>query len=104
MEATASAPSDPSSLPAAAGAPVADTPAIAAVRALLDKHLRVLLTDGRVLVGRFQCFDKQRNVLLTETREYRKQSDGCLSESCRSLGIVLVPRRWIAACHAADVD
>ena len=31
---------------------------------LLDDLLRITLTDGRILVGKFVCFDKQRNVLL----------------------------------------
>ena len=74
-----------------------------AVRELLDNDLRVTLTDGRILVGTFSCFDKQRNVLLTNVSEYRKADDGRLG--CRrNLGIVLVPRRWITACHAAEVS
>ena len=72
---------------------------------LIDGLLRVTLTDGRVLVGTFSCFDKQRNILLQDAREFRiLPEDGGLSESSRSLGIVLVPRRWIAACHAPDVS
>ena len=74
-----------------------------AVRELLDNDLRVTLTDGRILVGTFSCFDKQRNVLLTNVSEYRKADDGRLG--CRrNLGIVLVPRRWITECHAAEVS
>ncbi len=67
------------------------------VRDHLDELLRVTLTDGRVLVGKFSCFDKQRNVLLIEAREQRLDTD-----LERHLGLVLVPRRWITACHAVD--
>lgn len=70
-----------------------------AVTALLDAPLRVTLTDGRILVGQFTCFDKQKNVLLTEVSEYRQQEGGVLGGR-RNLGIVLVPRGWITACHA----
>jgi small nuclear ribonucleoprotein (snRNP)-like protein len=31
----------------------------------------VTLTDGRVLVGLLQCVDKQGNLVLHSTREYR---------------------------------
>ena len=75
----------------------------AAVKELLDNHLRVTLTDGRILIGQFSCYDKQRNVLLTEVSEYRKGEDGRLGGR-RNLGIVLVPRRWISACHTAEVS
>ena len=78
--------------------------AIARVRdELLDGPLRVTLLDGRVLVGRFTCFDKQRNVLLTEAREQRDVLAGSHSSE-RHLGLVLVPWRWIASCHAATAS
>ena len=75
---------------------------VASVKELLDGPFKVTLTDGRILVGRFSCFDKQRNVLLTETLEYQDTSEPLPSRSGRNLGIVLVPRKWIAACHAAE--
>ena len=71
--------------------------ATAQLREHLDAAFRVGLSDGRVIIGRFSCFDKQRNVLLTEAREFR--TSDCAGKS-RNLGIVLVPRRWIVACHA----
>ena len=77
--------------------------AVEQVTELLDTPLRVTLVDGRVLIGQFSCFDKQRNVLLNEVREYRPAEDGRLGAS-RLIGIVLVPRRWISACHAPDVS
>ena len=70
---------------------------VAAVREHLDAPLRVTLTDKRILIGRFACFDKQRNVLLNEAREFRSTS--CEGRP-RSLGIVLVPWRWIVRCDA----
>jgi len=84
--------------------------AVASVREMLDSLLRVTLTDNRVLVGRFCCFDKQRNVLLNETLEQRftdgetVPSPPRAADFERHLGLVLVPRRHIAAVHALDSD
>ena len=68
----------------------------------LDKRLRVTLTDGRMVVGTFSCFDKQRNILLTETKELRSGSkpDELKPELERHLGIVLVPRKHYVAVQA----
>ena len=93
---------------AASSSPDADGPAVASVRGLLDGLLRVTLADNRVLVGKFACFDKQRNVLLGDATEQRF-SDGNTVPSPprkadfeRHLGLVLVPRKHIAAIHAID--
>ena len=70
---------------------------------LLDGLLRITLTDGRILVGKFVCFDKQRNVLLGEAHEQRYVESNDLRappDLERQLGMVLVPRRYIAACHS----
>mmetsp|Transcript_42872 Transcript_42872/g.85977 ORF Transcript_42872/g.85977 Transcript_42872/m.85977 type:complete len:81 (-) Transcript_42872:718-960(-) len=76
--------------------------AIARLTERLDAALRVTLSDGRVLVGRFACFDKQRNVLLIEAREFRAGASQGSRHPERNLGIVLIPRRWITACHAIE--
>ena len=90
---------------APASAPGAD--AVEKVRELLDNRLRVTLTDNRVLVGKFSCFDKQRNVLLSQTVEQR-WDDGITTELDRvpdmerNLGLVLIPRKWVVAVHAVE--
>ena len=82
------------------------TRSMAKVRSLLDAPLRVTLFDGRVLVGKFTCYDKQRNILLSETLEQRfaegdtVPSPPVAPEFERHLGLVLVPRQHIAHCHA----
>lgn len=86
----------------------ADGPSIDAVRGLLDSTLRVTLTDNRVLVGKFSCFDKQRNVLLNETVEQRYTDGDTVPTPPRApdferhLGLVLVPRKHIVAVHALE--
>ena len=79
---------------------------VSEVRQHLDSPLRVGLTDGRVIVGKFVCLDKQRNILLVEAQESRLVAavSGDVPERAkRHLGIVLVPRRWVATCHALEV-
>lgn len=45
-------------------------PEVRALRSLLEQELRVVLSDGRVLLGRLQCADKQGNLVLHNTREF----------------------------------
>ncbi len=40
------------------------------VRDMLGKSLRILISDGRVVQGEFQCFDKDRNFILGNATEY----------------------------------
>ena len=68
------------------------------IQPYLDKPLRVGLTDGRVIVGTFVCFDKQRNILLVDAQEWRWRE----SREERAVGIVLVPWRWARSIHAID--
>ena len=78
--------------------------AVAGARELLDGALRVTLTDGRVVVGVFTCFDTQRNVLLADCQE-TQQGEGAdmAGQTKRHLGLVIVPREHIVACHAVEV-
>mmetsp|Transcript_5702 Transcript_5702/g.12416 ORF Transcript_5702/g.12416 Transcript_5702/m.12416 type:complete len:96 (+) Transcript_5702:501-788(+) len=75
-----------------------------AARSLIDSPLRVSLTDGRVIIGRFSCLDKQQNILLTDTIElscYAEESSET-TRSERRLGVVIVPRKWVRTCHVED--
>lgn len=95
--------------------------------ALLGAMARVQLSDGRLITGRFYCFDKHQNVILTEAREYapparaadkpsgngKKKKDAhavavvAMSEqdetrvlqtaTSRALGMTLVPGKHIVA-------
>ncbi|CAI6004205.1 unnamed protein product [Closterium sp. NIES-64] len=49
-------------------------PAIAGARRLLQRRLRIGITDGRVFVGRFNCLDKEGNIILHDTVEFRRAS------------------------------
>lgn len=82
-----------------AGAPAA-APDMAACRTLLNEPMRVTLSDGRVIIGDFTCFDKQRNILLTNGRELRRASEDVAPVE-RHVGLVLIPWRFVDKCHAA---
>lgn len=48
---------------------LAEAPSIEQLRNLLEKELRVEITDGRVFVGKFNCIDNEKNLILKETVE-----------------------------------
>ncbi len=73
-----------------------DTTAVDDIRPMLDRDLRVGLVDGRDIVGKFACYDKQQNILLAQARELRRAA---ASTSERSLGTVIVPWKWVRTCH-----
>ena len=43
-----------------------EPPAIARVRCMMGREIRVKVVDGRVFVGRFECYDKQGNILMED--------------------------------------
>ncbi|EGZ25177.1 hypothetical protein PHYSODRAFT_285054 [Phytophthora sojae] len=88
---------------------------------LLGSLVRLRISDGRVVVGRFHCFDKHQNVILKDAREFaptrlglsknskdkvaraaeaRDQEEArfagvLLPPGSRSLGMTLVPGKHI---------
>ncbi|CAM6122065.1 unnamed protein product [Calypogeia fissa] len=99
-------------------------PLVRKARKLLFRRLRVGVEDSRVFVGKFHCLDKQGNLILYDTVEYRQISpspspppstgddggrssggsgvvdvdEGATTEQ-RSLGLVLIPARCRTSCH-----
>ena len=77
------------------GARQPDTEGVAQLRGMLNKRLRVKVTDGRILTGQFHCFDNLRNIMLAETQESASEED----PDSRHLGLVLIPWKWVVSCH-----
>uniref|UniRef100_A0AAV1TEM2 Sm domain-containing protein n=1 Tax=Peronospora matthiolae TaxID=2874970 RepID=A0AAV1TEM2_9STRA len=50
---------------------------------LLGSLVRLRISDGRVIVGRFHCFDKHQNVVLKDAREFAPTRTG-LSKNSKS--------------------
>ena len=70
------------------------------LKALLRATLRVTVADGRVFVGTFAGTDKQLNVILVGTDEYRVAPDAGPEWSSRYVGQVMVPWRLIQRVEA----
>lgn len=61
-----------------------DSPAARArqqLEALLNKTMRIRMTDGRTLVGCFLCTDRDCNVILGSAQEFLKPSGQCLGNA-----------------------
>lgn len=66
-----------------------DSPAARArqqLEALLNKTMRIRMTDGRTLVGCFLCTDRDCNVILGSAQEFLKPSGQCPRTSSRDCG------------------
>ncbi|XP_020712631.1 N-alpha-acetyltransferase 38, NatC auxiliary subunit [Ceratitis capitata] len=58
----------------------------------LGHTFRVVITDGRVLVGYFNCTDKDANVVLSMCAEYLEEG-----KDARILGNVMIPGKHIVS-------
>lgn len=69
---------------------------LAALSALLNQTLRISASDGRTFLGTFACVDKQKNVILTNTDEYRVGGP----PQGRYVAMVMVPWRLVEKVEA----
>lgn len=67
----------------------------AQIRSWLGKVLRIVITDGRIIVGYFVCTDRDANVILENSYEYAQPIGG--NEEPRFLGSALVPGKHIVS-------
>lgn len=49
--------------------PQKETPKITQIKDLLNKRVRVSISDGRILSGKFWCIDNGMNIVMGETEE-----------------------------------
>ncbi|KAH7307750.1 hypothetical protein KP509_22G075200 [Ceratopteris richardii] len=80
---------------------------------LLNRSMKVGVSDGRFFIGKFHCLDKQGNIILYDTLECRPihpsstdvdvhlstrfpQSKGTVEQ--RNLGLVLIPAKCRTSC------
>jgi len=49
--------------------PPTEAPAIAALRATLNKSYRISMSDGRTFEGAFICTDREKNIILQDAVE-----------------------------------
>jgi small nuclear ribonucleoprotein (snRNP)-like protein len=81
--------------------PHPDPPEVAAVRAMLNRRLRVRVTDGRVFVGYLNCFDKSGNILLNNAVERSSGSSGGAGDGTkeRHVGYILLTPETVVETH-----
>lgn len=81
--------------------------------ALLNRTLHVHASDGRIFVGQLKCTDRERNIVLAMTQEFRQptatdlelplshRSTGFVNEAARPgmrkrfVGLIVVPGQYI---------
>ncbi|KAK8196056.1 hypothetical protein M8818_007208 [Zalaria obscura] len=87
---------------------------------LLNKTLRLHTTDSRMFVGQLKCTDKDRNIILSCTHEYRHPSPSAIRAAAeahslegkagnvklymlkRFVGLVVVPGQYITKIEVED--
>lgn len=81
-------------------------PAVDAVKALINEPMRIRTSDGRLFVGTFVCMDKQLNIVLTNTDEYRVVPGGTekFNDRGRYVTMVMVPWRLVVKIEARNLD
>ena len=72
---------------------------ISAVSALLDSDMRVELSDGRRVIGRFICLDSFGNILLKDSREWQPAG---AADASKRLGLTMVPAQHLVKCEVAE--
>ena len=50
---------------------MADTPKIRQLRSYLNCRTKITASDGRIFNGIFMCIDKYKNIILSQTEEFR---------------------------------
>lgn len=77
-----------------------ETDRVSRVRKLLFRQMLVGIKDGRFFLGNFYCMDKQGNIILQDTVEYRstrRSSPSPMEQRC--IGLILIPSSCRTSCH-----
>lgn len=65
------------------------SPSRARLQLWLYRAMRIVITDGRILIGVFLCTDSKANIILGVCTEYTQNEGGE-----RMIGLVMVPGEW----------
>jgi len=60
-----------------------NTTATSYLTSLLNRTLRIHTTDTRIFVGQMKCTDRERNIILAMTHEYRHPSALAVQDAAR---------------------
>lgn len=76
------------------------TPAVALLRSYLSKLMRIVITDGRIFIGMFACIDKDRNLVLVNTEEFRVTNEPQNpNDRGRYVGMVMIPWQHVVSAE-----
>ncbi|XP_046905046.1 N-alpha-acetyltransferase 38, NatC auxiliary subunit isoform X2 [Hypomesus transpacificus] len=64
---------------------------------LLNKNMKIRMTDGRTLVGLFLCTDRDCNVILGSAQEFLKSTDSFSQGEPRVLGLAMIPGHHVVS-------
>ncbi|XP_067882984.1 N-alpha-acetyltransferase 38, NatC auxiliary subunit-like [Heterodontus francisci] len=67
------------------------------LESLLNKSMRIRMTDGRTLIGLFLCTDRDCNVILGSAQEYLKPTDSLAQGEPRVLGLAMIPGHHVVS-------
>ncbi|XP_075438331.1 N-alpha-acetyltransferase 38, NatC auxiliary subunit [Ascaphus truei] len=67
------------------------------LESLLNRNMRIEMTDGRSLIGCFLCTDRDCNVILGSAQEFLRASDSFPIREPRVLGLAMVPGHHIVS-------
>ncbi|XP_053574279.1 N-alpha-acetyltransferase 38, NatC auxiliary subunit [Bombina bombina] len=67
------------------------------LESLLNRNMRIEMTDGRSLIGCFLCTDRDCNVILGSAQEFLRPSDSFPIREPRVLGLAMVPGHHIVS-------
>lgn len=94
-----------------------DTDNIAQLRGYLNHKARIAITDGRVFIGTFVCTDKQKNIILAHTTEYRggtalltmgplvtSHALFLFLDEHRIVGLVMIPGKHLVKMEIEDLE
>ena len=69
------------------------------LESLLNKSMKIKISDGRTLIGQFLCTDRDKNIILGACQEYIGEPDSDDTEEPRLLGLAMVPGRHVVSMH-----
>lgn len=62
--------------PSTISSPLPHTRALDVLKTTLSQYYRISIQDGRIFIGVFTCIDKGKNIILTNSEEYKPDLSG----------------------------
>ena len=66
---------------------------------LIGAETRCVTRDGRVFIGTLRCVDKQKNIILSNAREYANEEE---EEARRTINMILLSKEERVRCEYAE--